>query len=1021
MKLFKLIMLFVVAAFTFAGASAQSNATINMLTLNSGTVGINGTGTLLVTIGNTGPSTAIANGKINATISAQPLVTFAPTASQSLPAGWTIVNNLGSSLILCNSSTTIPVGTAANINIALVGGATAGSGIISGSLSYRTNCTAPGSLAGNSTADDVASAGFIVAAASSTLTTTGALTPFTTCAGTASSEQSFTVSGTALTANVVATAPTGFEVSTTSGSGFASTASITPTSGSVTNVPVYVRVAASATAGSPSGNVNVSSTGATAVDVAVSATVNAALPAPIVTVVNNCNGTSTLSTTSTGTLLWSNGATTASIIVSTAGTFTVTATAAGCASPAGSGIAAPGSTPATPVVIVVDNCNGTSTLSTTATGTLLWSNGATTASITVTTAGAYTVTQTVGNCVSLAGSGTAAPKTTPATPVVTVVDNCNNTSTLSTTSTGSLLWSNGATTASITATAAGTFTVVATVNGCASLSGSGIAAPKTTPATPVVTVVNSCNGQSTLTTTATGALLWSNGSTTASITVASLPVATYTVVNTVNGCPSIAGSGVTAAATGCTVINIADPAVGQMEFTTLANASQSANTLMFAPSYKLNIPFYNLSQDNIIPNGTIAVKINLGTKLNIDPAFVLASAPLSTYFAWTSATVLDSVIITGTQIANIPEDFASTLVFNVKGKSSCAANVRTRIMITNLLANLSDEDLQNNVATLQYSLPVTVTTTHTNVTCNGLNNGIINVVSSPGTTIVVKNAANLTVGTTSPVTGLAPGVYTVTATALSEVGLGITCTNNASSTIVQPAAALSVTTTNTVNNICTGANIGSVTVTSAGGTAPYSYTIAGPTVNTTGASNGIFTSLLAGSYTITSTDANGCTATTTASVTQPTSTAPDISLGSDITGSLFASNGTTQTIVYNVTEIAGNQAVGDTIRITKVAGFDITFNPSIASTTVGSTNYILDNTNWKIDNSNALFVSIILKNPTNTANPGILLCNTQVRVAVTVTRNTTNISTFTLSARLRRANGEINLSNNLNSIVLAAE
>jgi hypothetical protein len=40
----------------------------------------------------------------------------------------------------------------------------------------------------------------------------------------------------------------------------------------------------------------------------------------------------------------------------------------------------------------------------------------------------YTVTQTVNGCESSAGSGTAAPKTTPSVPVVTVVNNCDGTS-----------------------------------------------------------------------------------------------------------------------------------------------------------------------------------------------------------------------------------------------------------------------------------------------------------------------------------------------------------------------------------------------------------------------------------------------------------------------------------------------------------------------------------------------------------------------------------------------------------------
>jgi hypothetical protein len=263
---------------------------------------------------------------------------------------------------------------------------------------------------------------------------------------------------------------------------------------------------------------------------------------PVVTVVDNCNGTSTLSTTATGTLLWSNNATTPSIIVSLAGTYTVTQSVNGCISAAGSGVAAPKTTPSTPVVTVVDNCNGTSTLSTTATGSLLWNTNETTSSITVPSAGTYTVTQSANGCTSAAGSGVASPKTTPSTPVVTVVDNCNGTSTLSTTATGSLLWNTNETTSSITVPSAGTYTVTQSANGCTSAAGSGVAAPKTTPSTPIVTVVDNCNGTSTLSTTATGSLLWSTNETTSSITVSS--TGTYTVTQSVNGCTSAAGSGV---------------------------------------------------------------------------------------------------------------------------------------------------------------------------------------------------------------------------------------------------------------------------------------------------------------------------------------------------------------------------------------------------------------------------------------------------------------------------------------------
>lgn len=81
--------------------------------------------------------------------------------------------------------------------------------------------------------------------------------------------------------------------------------------------------------------------------------------------------------------------------------------------------------PATPTVGVVNNCDGTSTLTASGyTGTLLWSTGATTATITVSAAGTYTVTQTITGCESAAGSGVAAPKSTSSS--TTNVTRCSN-------------------------------------------------------------------------------------------------------------------------------------------------------------------------------------------------------------------------------------------------------------------------------------------------------------------------------------------------------------------------------------------------------------------------------------------------------------------------------------------------------------------------------------------------------------------------------------------------------------------
>jgi hypothetical protein len=295
--------------------------------------------------------------------------------------------------------------------------------------------------------------------------------------------------------------------------------------------------------GVPAGTYSVTAKSGGCISAATQVTVNqqpATPVAPTVTVQNNC-GSSTLTASGyTGSLLWSNGATTASITVSNAATYTVTQTTAnGCTSASGSGASAPKAVPGAPTVTVENNC-GSSTLTASGyTGSLLWSTGATTASITVSNAATYTVTQTTANgCTSASGSGASAPKVVPGAPTVTVENNCGSSTLTASGYTGSLLWSTGESTASITVSTAGAYTVTTTVNGCTSAAGSGTAAPKTTPTAPSVTVVDNCNGTSTLSTTATGTLAWSTGESTASITVST--AGAYTVTTTVNGCTSAA-------------------------------------------------------------------------------------------------------------------------------------------------------------------------------------------------------------------------------------------------------------------------------------------------------------------------------------------------------------------------------------------------------------------------------------------------------------------------------------------------
>lgn len=93
-----------------------------------------------------------------------------------------------------------------------------------------------------------------------------------------SEEKDFSVSGENLTADILVTAPTDFEVSLTSDGTYASSVSLTQTGGIVSTTPIYVRLVANKATNTYTGDIVVSSTGVANQTVAVSGEVSPADP-----------------------------------------------------------------------------------------------------------------------------------------------------------------------------------------------------------------------------------------------------------------------------------------------------------------------------------------------------------------------------------------------------------------------------------------------------------------------------------------------------------------------------------------------------------------------------------------------------------------------------------------------------------------------------------------------------------------------------------------------------------------------
>ncbi len=260
-----------------------------------------------------------------------------------------------------------------------------------------------------------------------------------------------------------------------------------------------------------------------------------------------CAGTPVTLTATGGTYLWSNGgATTASYTPNTsvAGTTTYTVTvtnANGCTKTATKTVVVN----ALPTAVIAGNnsvcAGGTTTITASGGGTYLWSNGATSAGITI-PAGTYTVTVTNSGCTATAS------KTITTNVVVAAIAGNNSvcdggTTTITASGGGTYLWSNGATSAGITIPA-GTYTVTVTNSGCTATASKTI----TTNPLPTAAIAGSnsvCTG-STIPITASGgtSYTWSNG---ANGAVNNVSAGTYTVtVTNANGCTNVATKAISA-------------------------------------------------------------------------------------------------------------------------------------------------------------------------------------------------------------------------------------------------------------------------------------------------------------------------------------------------------------------------------------------------------------------------------------------------------------------------------------------
>ncbi|MCT4562275.1 MAG: proprotein convertase P-domain-containing protein, partial [Crocinitomicaceae bacterium] len=628
-----------------------------------------------------------------------------------------------------------------------------------------------------------------------------------------------------------------------------------------------------------------------------------------------------------GTYSWSpGGQTTQSITVTPGSTtgYTVSYSSGGCTG-TGTGTVTVSPTP-TVSVNSTTICSGQSTTLTATPsqpgGTYLWSNGATSASITVSPGSTqtYSVTYTLNGCTaSQSGTVTVNPSPTVGVNNVTI---CNGqTANLTATPSvggGTYSWFPGGQTSpsiSVTPTSTTNYTVNYTLNGCTATNTGTV----TVNALPSVTVNNPsiCSGNSaTLTATVNpsgGTFSWSpGGMTTNPVTVSPASTTVYTVTYTaLNGCVNSANSTVTVNPSVTVAAN--DPTICAGQTATLtATPSTPGGTYSWTPggatsqnlnvspgtttNYTVNYTLNGCTASDVatvtvnpVPTVTLAsTTICSGTSTTLSPTV----SPSGGTFSWSpGGQTTSSITVTPASTTNYTVNYTAngcsgSASATVTVQSPPSISVNSPTICSGQTATVTATPAQGGgtyswspggqtTQTINVSPTSTTnyTVTYTIGGCSGTQTSTVTVNPTPTMTVnspTICNGATATItASPTPMGGTytwSPGGQTTqtinvspTSTSNYTVNYSLNgCTANATSTVT-----VTPRPNVTVNNptICSGqtATI-NATVSPTGGT--YSWAPGGQTTASISVSP-----TTTSTYTVTYTGPSGCTNTATSTVT----------------------------------------------------------------------------------------------------------------------------------------------------------
>jgi hypothetical protein len=425
-------------------------------------------------------------------------------------------------------------------------------------------------------------------------------------------------------------------------------------------------------------------------------------------------------------------------------------------------------------------------------------------------------------------------------------------------------WSNGANLATAANLSAGNYSVTATdASGCSTTSTVTVGSTSTAITTNTPTTTNSACGGSTGSAsvnpsngTAPYNYNWSNGGNTQ--TINNIAAGTYAVTITdANGCVGSVSNIVVSNPNAPTAnINSSTNVACNGGTTGSATAAGNGGTAPYTYSWSNGA---NAATANALAAGTYTVTVTDAASCRGIASVTITQPTAALNVAANSAATANVACFGGNNGQAAVTASGGTAPYTYTWSNAAVSSTISGLTAGVYTVTVNDANNCNSsfaVTITQPSTAISGSASSTNITCNGANNGSLNLTVLGGTapyTYTWSNGAS-----TSNPSNLPAGTYVVTVTDANG------CTFISNPAVVNEPSAITASVTAT-NASAAGASDGSVASTVNGGTAPYTYTWSN------GANTPNISAVPAGTYSVTITDANGCTNVESATVSSPTS------------------------------------------------------------------------------------------------------------------------------------------------------